>query len=57
MYRLAAHAKDQYITGEVYFGVPDPGPALLREAEAQLSRLTLKADTPEGGDEIESEGS
>jgi hypothetical protein len=47
VFRLAAHARDQYITGEVFFGVPDPGSQLLRQAEAQLSRLTLKPSTSE----------
>ena len=43
LYRVAAHVKDQYITADVYFGVPNPGAAMKQAAAAQLSRLVLKA--------------
>jgi hypothetical protein len=47
VYRLAAHANGEYITAEIFFGAPDPGMALMRVAEAQLSRLEVTA--PGGG--------
>jgi hypothetical protein len=44
LYRIAAHVKDQYVTAEVFFGVPDPSSASLQAGDAQLSRFVLKAN-------------
>jgi len=44
LYRLAAHVGDQYVTAEVFFGVPDPSSAALQAGDAQLSRFVLKAN-------------
>lgn len=41
VYRIAGHLRDQYVTAEVFFGVPNPASALLQAAEAQLSRLVV----------------
>jgi hypothetical protein len=45
-YEVRASVKGHHVHVQVYFGVPDPSPALLAEAQRQLDRLVVTGKEP-----------